>query len=95
MIYLGNCQISIKFSKKDNNAVYYLGQGITCKIEFLGIKKNPQHQCTTYLKKKGSPKKTVQNMIPSSVSPECQGLMQWEEILIAGAFPMMQVYIKP
>ena len=34
-------------------------------------------------------------MIPSSASPECQGLMQCEEILIAGAFPMMQVYIKP
>lgn len=62
IIYLGNCQISIKFSKKGNNAMYYLGQGMACKIEFLGTKKNPQHQCTTCLKKKRSPKKIlVQN----------------------------------
>lgn len=62
IIYLGNCQISIKFSKKDNNAMYYLGQGMACKIEFLRTKKNPQHQCTTCLKKKRSPKKIlVQN----------------------------------
>ena len=34
-------------------------------------------------------------MVPSPVSPELQGLTQCEEMLIAKAFPVIQVYIKP
>ena len=34
-------------------------------------------------------------MVPSPVSPELEGLTQCEEMLIARAFPIMQVYLKP
>ena len=34
-------------------------------------------------------------MIPSAVPTELQGLIQVEEMLIARAFPIMQVYTKP
>ena len=34
-------------------------------------------------------------MIPSSVTPELQGLSQVEEMLIARVLPIMRVYIKP
>ena len=77
--------------------MYYLGQGMACKIEFLGTKKKSSTSVHDLLEKETFSKKNIstKQMIPSSASPECQGLMQCEEILIAGAFPMMQVYIKP
>ena len=34
-------------------------------------------------------------MTPSKVPPQLQGLTQTEEMLIAGALPIMRVYIKP
>ena len=34
-------------------------------------------------------------MILSPILPECQGLLLFKEILIARAFPMMQLFIKP
>lgn len=46
---------------------------------------------------KGSPKKfsIENNTVPSPVPPELQFLSQCEEMLIARAFQVMQVYIKP
>ncbi|CAB4032942.1 Hypothetical predicted protein [Paramuricea clavata] len=35
------------------------------------------------------------SMIPSPIPPELQGLTQVEEMLVAGALPIMRVYIKP
>lgn len=35
------------------------------------------------------------NMVPSKVPCQLQGLTQLEEMLIAGALPIMTVYIKP
>lgn len=52
--------------------------------------------CTRCTKDKGSPKKfsVENNTIPSVVPSELQGLSQCEEMLIARAFPVMQVYVK-
>ena len=53
--------------------------------------------CTRCVRDKGNPKKfsSENNMIPCPVPMELQGLTQCEEMLIARAFPVMQVYLKP
>ena len=53
--------------------------------------------CTRCIRDKGVPKKfSAENkMIPGPVPAELQGLSQCEEMLIARAFPVMQVYLKP
>ena len=38
---------------------------------------------------------TESKVILSPILPECQGLLLFKEILIARAFPMMQLFIKP
>ena len=53
--------------------------------------------CSRCSRDKKSPKEfSVENeMIPSPVPPQLQGLSQVEEMLIARALPIMRVYIKP
>ena len=53
--------------------------------------------CTRCLRDKAYPKKfSRENMkIPCPVPTELYGLFQSEETLIARAFPVMQVYMKP
>lgn len=55
------------------------------------------YMCTRCLRDKGLPKKFsfANNMVPCPVPPELQDLSQCEEMLIARAFPVMQVYLKP
>ena len=66
-------------------------------IKLNSSKINTEYQCTRCLKDKGSPKNVSKenNMVPSPVPPELQGLTQCGEMLIARAFPVMQVYMKP
>lgn len=56
-----------------------------------------EYECFRCKKEKMSPKKfsAENDMIPSKVPPELQGLTQIEEMLIARAFPVIQVYTKP
>ena len=56
-----------------------------------------QYQCSRCTNDKELPKKFSKenNMIPSSVPPQLEGLTQVEEMLIARALPIMRVYIKP
>ena len=56
-----------------------------------------QFVCSRCLRDKGVPKKfsNENSMIPAVVPPELENLTQCEEMLIARAFPVMQVYIRP
>jgi len=53
--------------------------------------------CSHCVRDKSVPKKfsADNSMIPSPVPNELQGLTQFEEMLIARAFPVMHVYTKP
>ena len=53
--------------------------------------------CLRCSRDKSVPKKfsSDNNMIPSTVPLELQGLTQVEEMLIARAIPIMRVYVKP
>ena len=59
--------------------------------------KDSANQCVRCNCDKKHPKKfSKQNhMVPSAVPSQLQGLIQIEEMLIAHALPIMQVYIKP
>ena len=56
-----------------------------------------KYVCSRCARDKSIPKKfsTENSMIPSPVPKELQGLTQFEEMLIARAFPVMHVYTKP
>ena len=60
-------------------------------------KNSVNYICSRCLRDKSIPKKfSAENlMIPSPVPKELQGLTQFEEMLIARAFPVMHVYTKP
>ena len=60
-------------------------------------KNTVSYTCSRCLRDKNIPKKfsTENSMIPSPVPKELQGLTQFEEMLIARAFPVMHVYTKP
>lgn len=60
-------------------------------------KSYPNYTCSRCKRDKSTPKKfsTENSMIPSPVPKELQGLTQFEEMLIARAFPVMHVYTKP
>ena len=60
-------------------------------------KKVAQYICSRCVRDKNSIKKfsAENNMIPSPVPKELQGLTQIEEMLIARAFPVISVYTKP
>ena len=60
-------------------------------------KSYPNYTCSRCTRDKSAPKKfsTENSMIPSPVPKELQGLTQFEEMLIARAFPVMHVYTKP
>ena len=55
------------------------------------------YTCSRCLRVKNIPKKisTENSMIPSPIPKELQGLTQFEEMLIARAFPVMHEYTKP
>ena len=59
-------------------------------------KNYPNYTCSRCTRDKSTPKKfsTENSMIPSLVPKELQGLTQFEEMLIARAFPVMHVYTK-
>jgi len=59
--------------------------------------KTSEYHCLRCSRDKKHPKKFSKenNMIPSAVPHELQGLTQVEEMLIAHALPIMRVYIKP
>ena len=56
-----------------------------------------QYQWSRCTNDKGLPKtfSKENDMIPSSVPPQLEGLTRVEEMLIARALPIMRVYIKP
>ena len=58
---------------------------------------NEDYMCTRCKRDKYTPKKfsAANNMIPCAVPPELQNLTQFEEMLIARAFPVIHVYTKP
>lgn len=60
-------------------------------------KNTVSYTCSRCLRDKNIPKKfsTENSMIPSPVPKELQGLTQFEEMLIARAFPVIHVYTKP
>ena len=72
----------------------------TC-LEAWPLKSKPKSPATYVCRRckgdKGTPKKfSVSNdMIPSAVPKELQGLTQIEEMLISCALPIMKVYVKP
>lgn len=55
------------------------------------------YTCSCFLRDKNVPKKfsIANSAIPSPVPRELKGLTQFEEMLIARAFPVMHVYTKP
>ena len=59
-------------------------------------KNYPNYTCSRCTRDKSTPKKfsTENSMIPSLVPKELQGLTQFEEMLIARAFPVMHAYTK-
>ena len=61
------------------------------------ISKVDDYCCTRCKRDKGTPKKfsAENNMKPSAVPEALKGLTQIEEMLIARAFPVMQVYTRP
>lgn len=79
---------------------YSLRQSIIC-LKVLPLKSTPfktnQYQCSRYMRDRQIPKKfwKENNVIPSSVPYQLQGLTQQEQMLVAGALPIMCVYIKP
>ncbi|XP_066921730.1 uncharacterized protein [Clytia hemisphaerica] len=86
-----------KFHKKLEMTIF---QCNTCK-EGWPLCKTPNdksnYECVRCKRDKTRPKKfSIENdMIPSKVPLELQGLTQVEEMLIARAFPIIQVYTKP
>ena len=60
-------------------------------------KNTVSYTCSRCLRDKNVPKKfSIENsMIPSPVPKELQDLTQFEEMLIAKAFPVMHIYTKP
>ena len=58
----------------------------------ISEKNTDKYICTRFVRDKGSRQKfsLEKNMVP----PELEGLTQCEEMLIARAFPIMQVYLK-
>ena len=85
------------FHMSNNYSVY---QCSVC-FEVWPIKTRPrvanQYCCSRCTNDKEQPKKFSKenNMIPSSVPSQLEGLTQIEEILIAQALPILRVYIKP
>ena len=57
----------------------------------------PKYLCLRCSRDKKQPQRFSKenNMIPSKVPPELQGLTQVEEMLIARALPLISVYLKP
>ena len=85
------------FHMSNNYSVY---QCSVC-FEAWPIKTRPrvanQYRCSRCTNDKEQPKKFSKenNMIPSSVPSQLEGLTQIEEMLIAQALPILRVYIKP
>lgn len=81
-----------KFHKKMNNL--QLNQCKICYEVWCGITGNICGRCK---RDKIEPRKfsSENNMVPSCVPQELYGLTQIEEMLIARAFPVMNVYCKP
>ena len=66
----------------------------------VGSRKNctaSEYKCLRCVRDKNHPKKFSKenNMIPSAVPCQLQGLTQVEEMLIARALPITRVYVKP
>ena len=73
---------------------FCIRQCVVCKEAWPNISGD---MCTRCKRDKILPRKfsNENNMIPSPVPPQLQGLTQVEEMLIARAFPVMNVYCKP
>ena len=67
---------------------------LTCNSKLCN---SPDYMCLRCKRDNGSPRKFSfeNNMVPSKVPAALQGLTQVEEMLIARAFPVIQVYTKP
>ena len=77
-----------------------INQCMICKEAWpkeVSSKKEENFTCLRCKRDKGTPKKfsSENSMIPSAVPEPLVGLTQIEEMLIARAFPVMQVYTKP
>ena len=77
-----------------------INQCIICKEAWpkkVSSKKEENFTCLRCKRDKGTPKKfsSENSMIPSAVPEPLVGLTQIEEMLIARAFPVMQIYTKP
>ena len=72
-------------------------QCITCKEAWPLTKITANYEYNRCQREKTVPKKFSKenDMIPSAIPLELQGLTQVEEMLIARAFPVIQVYTKP
>ena len=84
---------------KFHKSLHYVINQCTICHEAWPLKSKPRspYVCSRCSRHKKSPKKISHenSMIPSSVPNELQNLTQTEEMLIACALPIMQVYIKP
>ena len=60
-------------------------------------KNSKESVCTACLRDEGFPRKFSyeNNVIPSAVPLKLENLTQCEEMFVARAFPVMQVYIRP
>jgi len=81
---------------------YFINQCTICMEAWpsVGRRKNctdSDYKCLRCVRDKNHPKKFSKenNMIPSAVPCQLQGLTQVEEMLIARALPIMRVYVKP
>ncbi|CAH3122007.1 unnamed protein product, partial [Porites lobata] len=86
------------YMKRSNQ--YSVCQCTVC-FEAWPLKSSPRkvdhYQCQRCIRDKQQPKKFSKenDMVPSLVPLQLQGLTQVEEMLIARALPVMRVYIKP
>ena len=92
---------AIKNMRKFHNSIKYTVYHCSICQEAWPLKAKPKnypnYTCSRCKRDKSTPKKfsTENSMIPSPVPKELQGLTQFEEMLIARAFPVMHVYTKP
>ncbi|CAH3185622.1 unnamed protein product [Porites lobata] len=88
------------YRKRVSEETYSVCQCTVC-FEAWPLKSSPRkvdhYQCQRCIRDKQQPKKFSKenDMVPSLVPLQLQGLTQVEEMLIARALPVMRVYIKP
>ena len=94
--YLAKMYKMSAFHAKMSQCVHHFHT--TCSESVLSLtQQSSQSECSWYSRDKGNPKlhSVDNNMDPSHIPPELQGLTQIEEMLISTVMPMMSMYHPP